>query len=111
MDRFIFGGASKSSQYGDVWILSIPGFHWFKVPDQVSPREWHGCTVIGNRQMLSLGGWPLSGWRDPDPWKQGIGILDLPTLTWTQGYVAGALPYDTPQVVQDWYKKGLEKFV
>jgi hypothetical protein len=59
--------------------------------------------------MLSVGGndnTKMNGWRDKDPWEQGIGILDLPSMTWTEQYDADAAGYDSPQVVEDWYKSG-----
>lgn len=40
-----------------VYILCLPSFLWFKAnytsPD---PRTDHTCSIVGNRQMLSIGG-------------------------------------------------------
>lgn len=59
--------------------------------------------------MLSIGGnnWGKDeGWKDKDPWTQGIGILDLPSLTWSSDYNAEAEDYESPKVVKDWYQSG-----
>lgn len=69
----------------------------------------HGCALVGKRQMLSIGGnnWGKDeGWKDKDPWTQGIGILDLPSLTWSSEYDAEAEDYESPKVVKDWYQSG-----
>lgn len=57
--------------------------------------------------MLSIGG------RDPtvvyndttsvDPFLQSLGIFDLTTLQWSDGYNADAEPYESPTVVKAWY--------
>lgn len=61
--------------------------------------------------MLGVGGLNYgvkgtNGWRDPDPWTQGLGILDLPTLTWSSRYDSDASDYDSPDVVKEWYGEG-----
>lgn len=43
--------------YDDMYILSVPGFHWFKAPTiSGGPRAFHTCNVVGKRQMLVVGG-------------------------------------------------------
>lgn len=67
------------------------------------------CQVVGNRQMLSVGGNnPLdanSETTSKDPMAQGLQIFDLSDMTWSSSYDAHAAPYTTPQVVKDWYNK------
>ncbi|KAF4502602.1 kelch repeat [Fusarium agapanthi] len=89
-DIYIYGGWNtwndKTKAFGDVWVLSLPAFKWFKAEVDGSKRGMHGCALVGKRQMLSIGGnnWGKDeGWKDKDPWTQGIGILDLPSLTWS----------------------------
>ncbi|KAJ4270495.1 hypothetical protein NW762_002182 [Fusarium torreyae] len=110
---YIYGGwntwYSKTKSFGDVWVLSLPGFRWFKADNEAPRRAMHGCALAGNRQMLSIGGndnIQKGGWRDKDPWKQGIGILDLPSMTWSNEYDADASKYDSPEVVKNWYSGG-----
>ncbi|KAF5254883.1 hypothetical protein FANTH_379 [Fusarium anthophilum] len=97
----------KTKAFGDVWVLSLPAFKWFKAEVDGPKRGMHGCALVGKRQMLSIGGnnWGKNeGWKDKDPWTQGIGILDLPSLTWSSEYDAEAADYESPKVVKDWYQ-------
>ena len=115
------GNEPNSSQeaaqaiFNVVYVLSIPGFVWFKSSDTSAPsRSGHSCERIGNRQMLSIGGLdPTIGWHDPnsatnpwnktDPWNQTLGVFDMTSLVWTGSYDPQAPPYELPQVVRDWY--------
>ncbi|KAF5648931.1 kelch repeat [Fusarium sp. NRRL 52700] len=112
---YIYGGWNtwndKTKAYGDVWVLSLPAFRWFKAEVDGPKRGLHGCALVGKRQMLSIGGnnWGKDeGWKDKDPWTQGIGILDLPSLTWSSEYDAEAEDHESPKVVKDWYENGDE---
>ncbi|KAF4954315.1 hypothetical protein FGADI_5338 [Fusarium gaditjirri] len=112
---FIYGGWNmwndKTKAFGDVWVLSLPAFKWFKADTDGPKRGMHGCALIGKRQMVSIGGndWGKDeGWRDKDPWTQGIGILDLPSMAWSNEYDADAEDYESPKVVKDWYTNGDE---
>ena len=117
MLRFLFGGFRYPDKdtytgYGDVWVLSLPGFHWFKAEKETIPRIMHECTLIGKRQMVSIGGLNYDitspDRNSSDSWHQGIGIFDLPSLTWSDSYNAHAEDYDSPDVVKAWYQEGYE---
>ncbi|KAL9036718.1 MAG: hypothetical protein Q9180_004135 [Flavoplaca navasiana] len=92
----------------EVYVLSLPAFRWFKAdyPAQY-PRFRHSCNVVGNRQMLSIGGQdPTNIYNNTftaDPFLQGLGIFDLTTMQWSDQYNAEAEPYETPAVVKAWY--------
>lgn len=93
--------------FDSVFVLSLPGFVWFKADyPSTHPRYLHTCNVIGNRQMVSIGGKNPQDWagritRDPLP--QGLGIFDLTEMKWTDGFDPTAAPYKTPDVVKNWY--------
>ena len=99
--------------FNHVYILSIPSFVWFRANDtSAEARIGHTCEVIGNRQMVSIGGirpnvppGPTGpgGLNYTDPWPQGLGIFDMVALRWTNTYDANASPYKPPNVIQDWY--------
>lgn len=61
--------------------------------------------------MLSIGGnvatmaYPDSLY-DPDPWSQGLGVIDLPSMSWASSYNANAADYDFPDMVKDWHSQG-----
>ncbi|KAK4452121.1 kelch repeat-containing protein [Podospora aff. communis PSN243] len=115
---FLYGGvdmqASRSSD--EVYVLSLPGFVFFKGPGSSTPRADHGCALVGKRQLLSVGGtdgflgFPNS-LLDPDPWKNGLGVFDMSRLAWSNGYKADAAPYESPSVVSEWYLQGGAKSV
>ncbi|KAF1987247.1 hypothetical protein K402DRAFT_55465 [Aulographum hederae CBS 113979] len=115
---FIYGGVNQMNWevYADMYILTIPGFVWFKVPARRvrAKRHGHTCEPVGGRQLMSIGGIdnPQDGknywydWTIPDSFIQGIGVFDMTALTWKSGYDADAAPYQSPTVVKDWYSRG-----
>lgn len=62
--------------------------------------------------MIVVGGLPsyTAPWNfeDPpaDPWPQGLGILDLPSLSWSDHYDADTPAYDSPDIVKHFYNNG-----
>ena len=95
----------------EVWVLSLPAFAWFKANYTAQNNRWrHTCNVVGNRQMITIGGQNIndenSGITSKDPFTLGFGVFDLTQLTWSSGYDAHAAPYETPQVVKGWYIAG-----
>jgi hypothetical protein len=108
---FIFGGYNnlRNETYDEVYILSLPGFHWFKAPyTSAVPRAGHACGLAPNRQMVAVGGatlnlpW-LTAWLEKDPWANGLGVFDLTALTWSSEYNGAAGANARPQVVSSWY--------
>ncbi|KAH8895590.1 hypothetical protein GQ53DRAFT_820413 [Thozetella sp. PMI_491] len=109
---FIYGGVTYDDTTSDqVYVLSLPGFVFFLAPATATKRAQHACILAGKRQMLSIGGDPatmpyLESLLTPDPWIQGLGVLDLPTISWTSSYNSNAGEYDSPEVVKGWYSDG-----
>jgi len=92
----------------------MPAFTWFKAdaPSQAR-RSNHFCQVIGNGQMLVLGGRDPSyngtlkaGWTTVDPWTSsgmhGMNIFDMTAWAWTGSYSPSAT-YRRPTLVQQHY--------
>ncbi|KAK7518779.1 hypothetical protein IWZ03DRAFT_413746 [Phyllosticta citriasiana] len=111
---FVYGGwdGSLGLAYDDIYILSLPGFRWFKISSSTTgtPRSFHTCNRVAS-QMVVVGGVDYSlgvpeDWQDPDPWDNGLGVFDLNNLVWQSSYNASAAAYDTPQVVKEWYNIG-----
>lgn len=112
---FLFGGLDAEQTDptvlpGNVYILTIPGFHWYMAPTTELGRFDHTCNMAGNRHMIVVGGVveykyttpadnpdPLIG--DQDPWPLGIGVFDMTDLRFTSQYNASAAPYETPKIV------------
>ncbi|OCL12594.1 hypothetical protein AOQ84DRAFT_372941 [Glonium stellatum] len=94
----------------DVYILSLPAFTWFKVNYSPSdPRIYHTCHVVGNRQLISVGGLnpsapsPAAAMNDTDPFILGLKVFDMTELQWTNFYNASAEPYVPPDVIAKYY--------
>ncbi|TGJ82613.1 hypothetical protein E0Z10_g6154 [Xylaria hypoxylon] len=112
---FLYGGVSDQirATSPEVYVLSLPGFVFFKGPKDGPPRSDHQCAIVGQgqRQMLSMGGVAgenrtFTAPTTADPWTYGIGILDMTELKWTDSYNADAPDYDSPAIVKDWYDAG-----
>jgi hypothetical protein len=112
VSRFIYGGLDEESQekaLNDIYVLTLPGFQWFRANVTGTPREEHACAVVGNRQMIVVGGVDTSNntfWPTTDPWQNGLGVLDLPTLAWSDHFDSNASKYDSPEAVKNWYSNG-----
>ncbi|KAI1258592.1 hypothetical protein F5Y18DRAFT_421312 [Xylariaceae sp. FL1019] len=111
---FIYGGISDQirATSGDITVLSLPSFNFFKGPTAV-PRSDHGCAIVGKgkRQMLSMGG--IDGQNrtftaptTADQWTYGLGIFDMTNMQWTDLYDPNLTAYDSPRVVNEWYSAG-----
>ena len=50
--------------------------------------------------------WKVNG---TDEWKQGLGVLDMTTVSWSSSYDANAPAYESSQMVKDWYTKGYKR--
>jgi hypothetical protein len=108
-------GQANTGVFDDLYVLTIPGFVWFKANYTTStPRYAIKCATTGNSQMIVVGGLVVNdsltgGIYDRaivDPWPQGIGVIDLPTMSLKSSYDAHAPAYVSPQVVRDWYLNG-----
>ncbi|QIW95224.1 hypothetical protein AMS68_000742 [Peltaster fructicola] len=120
-ELFMYGGQQRAtggwiSSDGAVYILSLPAFHWFRVPGSAVGRTRHTCNIPSarSRQMISVGGIVMPGPLNssdftientgaPDPWANGLGVFDMTKLTWGS-YVQPSDDYTTPDVVKDYYK-------
>jgi hypothetical protein len=94
---YLYGGAGfgvNATGFDDVYILSMPSFQWVKwwpsVPDAGHPHNSLSCNVVGNTQMLIIGGtFPAPGDADmcdaPGMYRNLCGrkiIADAKTDVW-----------------------------
>lgn len=92
-----------------MYVLSLPGFVWFRVDVESTYRSSHACVIPNNRQMIVAGGGAEADGPDyekQDELVQGLGVFDPHALSWRDRYDANAGPYEPPQNVTDWYSKG-----
>ncbi|KAF4926614.1 Kelch repeat-containing protein [Colletotrichum viniferum] len=103
---FVFGGTNtdSGSTFDDVFVLSLPGFVWTQVSyESKKRRRFHTCTVVGRRQMLSVGGTDgKTAWSGADPWPNGLGMFDMTDWEWKTDYDAEAKDYETANTIRDW---------
>lgn len=110
----MFGGSNSSGNkdYGDVWALSIPGFHWTRAKADESDKQRAQLACVGIKSsMLTFGGVKSfvdggEGWADQDTFRGGLGIFDLNNLEWTEDYKAEAESYNTHERIRSWYDDG-----
>ncbi|KAL2206344.1 hypothetical protein CC79DRAFT_1369765 [Sarocladium strictum] len=116
-DIFMFAGGNLNGlEFSDVYVLSLPGFHWEPAHRGLGPfyqRVGQACAVVGQRQLLSFGGVrttqggsPEEYWLEPDPWTQGIGIFDMSSWSWKDRFDADADSYIQHKTLREWYDRG-----
>ena len=114
---FIYGGSTNlnldwenpnDEGFLNVYALSLPAFRWFKSNDSTPVRRsGHYCQLVGNSQMLSVGGIQPSDHEAagvaPDPWVNGLGVFDMIAFVWSSYYNAYGNPYEQPEPVKQYY--------
>ncbi|CAJ2514047.1 Uu.00g021660.m01.CDS01 [Anthostomella pinea] len=94
---YLYGGwdPTQTKYFDDIWVLSIPSFTWTKVYEGTLPRFAHTCHLVGNRQMITVGGinsTNLTGSGCDWEWM-GVAILDLSTMEWGSIFDSNKTPY------------------
>ncbi|KAI1081449.1 hypothetical protein F5B20DRAFT_569830 [Whalleya microplaca] len=80
--------------YDDSWVLSIPSFSWIKLYQGSYPRYGHTCHLVGNSQMVTVGGANNPNVTETCDFEYaGIGILDLFTINWITTFDKEMPPY------------------
>jgi hypothetical protein len=97
---YLYGGRGANDLYDQIYVLSIPSFTWMKVAEGKSPRYGHTCHVVGQKQMVTVGGdasWDLVTGCD---WElKGLAIMDMSTFEWGSVYNAYAGNYQVPSQI------------
>lgn len=106
----MYGGWGVSDGTDDtdssnVYILMLPAFRWIRVTGSAPSRADSSCQLVGNRQMLSVGGWDTTFTADvtAETWPYGLGLFDITALSWSTNYDAKAEPYVRSDVVSSFY--------
>ncbi|RPA86379.1 hypothetical protein BJ508DRAFT_411527 [Ascobolus immersus RN42] len=81
---YIYGGYNAElGQLDDVWVLSLPAFHWVKVGTSPDPRERMTCQLAGNgKYLVRFGGTSKDDNMAECDNDKGAQLLDLSTLKW-----------------------------
>ncbi|KAJ9660536.1 hypothetical protein H2198_002473 [Neophaeococcomyces mojaviensis] len=94
---YLYGGRSSSTIFDDVYVLSLPSFTWTHVYSGTSGRWGMTCQLVSPRQMISIGGADSNNITADCDWlDQGLGLLDLSTVTGRDGWAASNFEYNVP---------------
>ncbi|KAE9973280.1 hypothetical protein BLS_003664 [Venturia inaequalis] len=99
---YLYGGRDPvlGKMYDDIYILSMPSFTWSLMYTGDSARYGHTCHLVGNRQMLTVGGSLNLNVTSGCDWEEkGVAILDLSTKQWGSVFNAKAPAYTVTQDV------------
>ena len=120
----MYGGSngrlgSFAVPYDEIFILTLPAFHWLKVDYLPShPRIGHTCNAVGGSQIVSVGGGDANSTinfgsfsdisnsvfnTSADPNAQGLAIFNMTSLTWATQYTANAPAYVQSDEVRTFY--------
>lgn len=106
---FVYGGESNSdatAALNDLYVLSIPAFHWIYLGESEVGKAKHTCQKIQEKYLVSYRGRGDLGSNSNDcDSNSGIQIYDLEKLEWTTKYevtdTARATKYSIPQRIYD----------
>ncbi len=98
---YMYGGRDGlNTYYDEVWILSLPSFVWVQIYSGTSPRYSQTCHVLGNRQMVIVGGSDTSNLLSGCDWlTKGVGVMDMSEITWGSTFDPNANPYTVPDEI------------
>lgn len=121
----MYGGRDPfyNTPFDDVYVLSLPSFTWTMLYNGTSPRFGHTCHLVGNSQMLRVGGsltndkWAIMNIPSTameinnstlnttvakcDTETNGVSVFDLTQATWGSAYDPKGAAYGVPQKVID----------
>ena len=104
------GGWDETNPLGDVYVLTMPAFHWIKMNTTGgnsvdNPRMDHFCSSHQDRSMLVVGGKSqldanTSNINCTDGYS-AVRLLDTTTFQWQDQYPLADTTYQVPQAVID----------
>lgn len=104
---YIYGGwqnAGTDIALDDIWVLSIPSFHWIPVGSTSVPKIALSCALLDDRYIVTYGGLPHAGRplsEECDVNQSGLRLYDLTTSNWTNQYEASKDGYAVPSKIYD----------
>ncbi|KAF2811935.1 uncharacterized protein BDZ99DRAFT_440976 [Mytilinidion resinicola] len=83
--------------YDDLYVLSLPTFIWTQIYTGKAPRWGHTCHIVGNRQLLTVGGQIHTTAGKGCDWEyKSVAVYDMTNLTWGSVYDANAASWEVP---------------
>ncbi|KAF2831780.1 hypothetical protein CC86DRAFT_143392 [Ophiobolus disseminans] len=96
---YISSGHSPTEIHDDVWVLSLPQFHWTQVFSGSRSNYGSVCHLVGNKQLLVLGGIDRHAACQRSPY---VSLFDVTNLKWERSYVKDDEAFRVPKAVSDW---------
>lgn len=104
---YVYGGYDQdvnlsSPSLADVWILTLPYFHWVYAGRSNVGKESIQCNLVSERYMVAYkgrqGGSGEAYWGCDNSWVDGP-MFDITSLEWTSDYAhpAGTPVYQVPE--------------
>jgi MYXO-CTERM domain-containing protein len=92
---YMYGGGGKylDDSFEEVWILTLPMFRWSIAYNESVGLFGNTCHLVGNRYMLTLG-----GYRQSNNCMEFFGIYDVAELAWVDTYYPNSAYYVPPKI-------------
>lgn len=99
---FMYGGIPMNGKLSlkDVYVLSIPSFHWIYLGDAPIGKYGHTCHKLQEKYLVTYRGIQDGSQVICDTENGGITIYDMETLEWTTKYEVkpkGTTTYKIPE--------------
>ena len=85
---FMAGGEDNVHRSDRAYLLNLETWQWTRLPDMKRQRSEQGCAVLDNDKVIVVGGFRAFGF---EPRSE---ILDLATLTWSEGPLDPEIYYE-----------------
>ncbi|CUS07973.1 unnamed protein product [Tuber aestivum] len=98
---YMYGGWDGSNKYDDVYILSLPSFQWINAFPGNDEREAHTCHMVGNRMMITIGGYKAKlGLPGPCDWEpNGVALFNMVNMTWSNIFNPSSEKYNISALI------------
>lgn len=96
---YMSSGRSPTETHDDVWVLSLPQFRWTQVFSGSRPNYGAACHLVGNKQMIQLGGIDN---RTTCKGAPRVAHYDLSNLKWVKTFDKDDEAFKVPKAVWQW---------
>ena len=105
---YIYGGSMYGDDSNEVFILTLPAFHWVSVYPPTNNSDalilqgnGHRCQKVHEKYMVAYGGQYTCQNETQSKRINGMVIYDMSSLTWTTKVEIGNQKYSVPQALYE----------
>lgn len=98
----MYGGwaGTAGGNFDEMWALSLPSFTWTRLRHDYDDREYHTCHVIGQNQIMTIGGAHAANDNSNCDWElQSVAIFDTAVNNWGSKFDPAEGPYVLPRLL------------